>query len=150
MAASASLTIPVTVATPTQAYDLQRILDSTPGAENIAIDSAAGTVVFDYQFPGNIDATMRRLAKGGLSGGDAIKVSVPVKNLAGKVVDPHALIEALNASPAVRNAAYDGNSVSATIVGATNAMRYIYEEILIAGLTAIDVPTVAGKQEFVL
>ena len=150
MAASASLTIPVTAATPTQAYDVQRILDSTPGAENIAIDGAAGTAVFDYQFPGNIDATVRRLTKRGLFAGGTIKVIVPVKNLTGKVVDPTELVSALNASPAVRDATYDGTSVSATIVGATNAMRYMYEEILIAGLTAIDVPTVAGKQEFVL
>ena len=150
MAASASLTIPVSAATPTQAYDVQRILDSTPGAENIRIDGAAGTAVFDYQFPGNIDATMRRLTKRGLFPGGTIEMSVPVKNLTGKVVDSTELISSLNASPAVRNAVFDGETVSATILGATNAMRYVYEEILIAGLTAIDVPTVAGKQEFVL
>ncbi len=150
MAASASLTIPVTTATPAQAYDLRKILDSTPGAENFEIDAAAGTVTFDYQFPGNIDATMRRLTKSGLLHGNTIKVRVPVKNLSGKVVNPAQLCAALDASPAVRDAAYDGNTVSATVAGATNAMRYVYEEILVAGLTAIDVPTVAGKQEFVL
>ena len=150
MAASASVTIPVTATTPTEAYDLREILDSTPGTQNIAIDAAAGTATFGYQFPGNIDATMRRLTSHGLRHGDTIKISVPVKNLSGNVIDSAQLLQALGASPAVQDAAYDGKTVSATILGATNAMRYVYEEILIAGLTAIDIPTVAGQQEFVL
>jgi hypothetical protein len=29
-------------------------------------------------------------------------------------------------------------------------MRYVYEEIIIAGLMPVDMPTVAGPQEFVL
>lgn len=77
-------------------------------------------------------------------------MSVPVQNLTGRVIDPTALLQHLNASPAVTAASFDGHVVSATIVAATNAMRYIYEEIIVAGLMPLDVPTVAGPSEFVL
>ena len=66
------------------------------------------------------------------------------------IVDPAKLLAELNASPAVSNAAYDGETVSATVLATTSALRYVYEEIIIAGLMPVDMPTVAGLQEFVL
>jgi hypothetical protein len=62
---------------------------------------------------------------------------------------PH-LIAHLNSSPAVTNASFDGKTLSATVIAATNAMRFVYEEIIVAGLMPVDMATVAGPQEFVL
>lgn len=150
MAAAASLTIPVTIGNPAHLYDVRTILESTPGAAQISVDVASSQATLQYQFPGNIDMVMRKLRSRGLTNATSIAMSVPVKNLSGKDVDSVQLISHLNASPAVTRANYDGATVSATIVPMTASMRYVYEEIIIAGLTAIDMPTVAGPQEFVL
>ena len=150
MAASASLTIPVTLATPGDLYDVTSILESTAGTTNVAVDPATSKVTLGYQFPGNIDTVMRKLRSRGLTAAATIGMSVPVKNLSGKTIDAVTFVSHLNASPAITGADYDGNTVSATIVPMTASMRYMYEEIIIAGLTAIDMPTVAGPQEFLL
>ena len=148
MAASASLTIPVLLAGPTQRQDAFDILSRTPGASDVTVDAASGNATLAYQFPGNIDAVMRRLVKLGLTDARSATVSIPVKNLSGRVIDPTQLIHHLNESPAVSGASFDGATVSATIVPLTATMRYLYEEIVIAGLTAIDVPTVARPLDF--
>lgn len=150
MAASASLTIPVTMVNPAHLFDVRSILESTAGATNIAVDPAKSAATLHYQFPGNIDTVMRKLRSRGLTAATTIAMSVPVKNLSGKDVDAVQLISHLNASPAITGANFDGATVSATILPMTASMRYVYEEIIIAGLTAIDMPTVAGPQEFVL
>jgi hypothetical protein len=150
MAASASLTIPVTMVDQANRYDVLSILEATAGATNIAIDPATSAVTLHYQFPGNIDTVMRKLRSRGLSAATTIAMSVPVKNLSGKDVDAVQFVSHLNASPAITGANFDGSTVSATILPMTASMRYVYEEIIIAGLTAIDMPTVAGPQEFVL
>ena len=150
MAASASLTIPVSLKTPEQQHDIARLLAATAGLKNPALDAVAGTATVEFEFPGNIDALMGRLASKRLSTAKTLKIAIPVANLSGKIVDPTALLGALNASPAVSNAGYDGKTVTATIVAATNAARYMYEEIIIAGLMPLDKPTVAGPSEFVL
>lgn len=149
MAAFAHLTIPLTLATQAQLQDAIDILNSTPGTTDVEV-APSGRATLSFQFPGNIDAVMRRLVRRGLANGGAIGVSVPVVNRTGKVVDPTHLTSTLNMSPTVSGAAYDGSTVSATIVPLTASMRYMYEEIMIAGLTALDMPTVAGPQEFVL
>ncbi len=77
-------------------------------------------------------------------------MSVSVRNLSGRVIDQSGLIAHLNSSPALSHAAFDGKVVSATVVAATNAMRFLYEEIIVAGLMPLDMPTVAGPLEFVL
>lgn len=150
MAASASLTIPVSLATPVQQLDVTRIFQATAGLKDITLDAAANTATVQFEFPGNIDALMGRLRSKRLTTAKTIAISVPVVNLSGKVVDPTHLLHALNLSPAVHQAAYDGHTVTATIVAATNAVRYMYEEIVIAGLMPLDMATVAGPQEFVL
>jgi transcriptional regulator with GAF, ATPase, and Fis domain len=150
MAASASLTIPVTLATPAQEYDGQKILQSTAGTENIKIDAAGGKVTLGYQFPGNIDALAGRLRRAGILASSTIAISVPVENISGRTIDSATLLEHLNHSPAISGAAYDGQTVTATIVAATNAMRFLYEEIIISGLMPLDERTIAGPQEFVL
>jgi hypothetical protein len=151
MAASATVTIPVNVGSPARAYDAGKIFSRTPGATHVAFDAAASTATFGFEFPGNIDRLIDRLgAKGLVPTTAAAKVSIPVRNLSGRIIDPTGLIAHLNASPAVSNAAFDGKVVSATVAAATNAMRYLYEEIIIAGLMPVDEPTVAGPLEFVL
>ncbi len=135
---------------PAHRYEVLSILEATAGATHIAVDSASSAVTLQYQFPGNIDSVIRRLRSRGLSAPATIGLSVPVKNLSGKNVDAVQLVSHLNASPAVTGASFDGSTISATIVPMTASMRYVYEEIIIAGLTAIDMPTVAGPQEFVL
>ncbi len=150
MAASASLVIPVTMPGASNRYDVQAILEATPGATDFTVDPAKSEVSLQYQFPGNLDSLMRRLRARGLTNAALVRLSVPVKNLTGKSVDAVELLQHLNASPAVTGATYDGTAVAATIIPMTASMRYVYEEIIIAGLTAIDMPTVAGKQEFVL
>ena len=150
MAASATVTIPLTLSYPAAAADAQAIFGRTPGTSAVAIDAAGGTATFGFEFPGNIDRLVERLTGKGLSTASTVSVAVPVKNLSGRVVDEAGLIAHLNASPAVSHAAFDGKSITATVVAATNAMRYVFEEIIIAGLMPLDTPTVAGFQEFVL
>lgn len=150
MAASASLTIPVSLKTPEQHYDVTRAFEATAGLNAFSFDATAGTATVGFEFPGNIDALMRRLASKRLTHARTIEISVPVVNLTGRIIDPVRLLQALNASPAVSNAGYDGKTVTATIVAATNAARYMYEEIVVAGLYPLDKPTVAGPSEFVL
>jgi hypothetical protein len=150
MAASATVTIPVSVSNEAQAYDVSQIFSRTPGTSAVAIDAAAGIATFGYEFPGNIDRLVDRLTAKGLSKARTVTVSVPVRNLSGRVIDPSGLIAHLNSSPALSNAAFDGKAVSATVVAATNAMRFLYEEIIVAGLMPLDKPTVAGPLEFVL
>jgi hypothetical protein len=150
MAASATVTIPLTLSYPAAAADAEAIFGRTPGTSAVAIDAAGGKATFGFEFPGNIDRLVERLAGKGLSVASTVSVAVPVKNLSGRVVDEAGLIAHLNASPAVSNAAYDGKNITATVVAATNAMRYVYEEIIIAGLMPLDKPTLAGPQEFVL
>ncbi len=150
MAAFARLTIPLAVVTPAQAQDALEVFSQTPGTTDVAVDPVAGKATMLYQWPGNIDAVMRRLKRKGIANPTAIAVSVPVVNHSGKVVDPTHFIGHLNLSPAVSDASYDGSTVSATIVPLTASMRYMFEEINLAGLLAIDSPTVAHPQEFVL
>jgi hypothetical protein len=150
MAASASLTIPVTLANPNALYDVTSVLQATAGVSDLAVDAATSKATLGYQFPGSLDSIMRKLRSRGLSAAKTIDISVPVKNLSGKTIDAVQFLSHLNASPAITGANYDGKTVSATIVPMTASMRYVYEEIIIAGLTAIDMPTVAGPQEFVL
>ncbi len=150
MAASASITMPVNLTNPARAYDAAAIFARTPGTSAVEFNAASGSATFGFEFPGNIDRLVERLAKKGLAPSATVSIAIPVRNLSGRIVDPTALVAHLNASPAVSHAAFDGKVVSATVVGATNAMRYIYEEIIIAGLMPVDMPTVAGPQEFVL
>lgn len=150
MAASASLTIPMTLETPAQKYDANAVFNRTPGLLCHEIDPAGISVTVQFEFPGNLDALMSRLVGKRLTSSRLATIAVPVVNLAGRAIDPSRLIASLNASPAVSNATFDGNTVSATIVAATNAVRYMYEEIILAGLMPLDKPTVAGAQEFVL
>ncbi len=150
MAASASVTLPLTLKTAAAASDARAIFGRTPGTSAVAIDSVTGKATFGFEFPGNIDRLVERLSKKGLAAGATAAIEVPVRNLSGRIVDAAHMVAHINASPAVTNASYDGHTVSATIVAATNAMRYIYEEIIIAGLMPVDMPTVAGPQEFVL
>ncbi len=150
MAAAASLTIPISLATPAQTYDATRIFEATPGLSGLSLDIAGGTATIRLEFPGNLDALMRRLAGKRLATAQTVKIAVPVQNLSGRIIDPVRLLQSLNASPAIANAGYDGKIVTATIVAATNAVRYMYEEIIVAGLMPLDIPTVAGPLEFVL
>jgi hypothetical protein len=116
----------------------------------VALDTASGKITFGYEFPGNIDRLVERLERKGLGKVTTVAIDVPVRNIVGGIVDPAKLLAELNASPAVSNAAYDGSTVSATVLATTSALRYVYEEIIIAGLMPVDMPTVAGLQEFVL
>ena len=150
MSASALLTIPVTFVTSTAQTQALRVLTATAGASAVAVSASDGTATLGYEFPGNIDGLVRRLNAVGARTGPTVKISVPVKNLSGKVVDPTHLLADLNSSPAVSDAGYDGETVTATVACATNAFRYVYEEIIINGLMPLDVPTVAHPQEFVL
>jgi hypothetical protein len=132
------------------AIDAHKIFDSTPGTENIAVDAAGGKATMLFQFPGNIDAMIGKLQRRGLLASTTIELSVPVANLSGRTVDPTAFIGDLNHSPTISGASFDGHIVSANILAATNAMRFLYEEIINFGLMPLDKPTVAGPQEFVL
>jgi hypothetical protein len=142
--------MPLNLTSPAAVSEAQAIFGRTPGTSAVALDASAGKATFGFEFPGNIDRLVERLAKKGLAPPSTIGITVPIRNLSGRVIDVPHLIAHLNASPAVSGAAYDGSTVSATVTAATNAMRYVYEEIIVAGLMPVDMPTVAGAQEFVL
>ncbi len=150
MAASATLTIPMTLGTPAQAQDAAAAFGRTPGLLRHEFDATGASATVQFEFPGNVDALMARLTSRRLTASRTATISVPVKNLTGRVIDPTQLIASLNASPAVSNASFDGTTVSATIIAANNAVRYMYEEIILAGLMPLDKATIAGPQEFVL
>jgi hypothetical protein len=149
MAASAALTIPLQLATPVAREDALYILENAAGSEDVAID-AAGTATLKLQFPGAIDALMRKLrAKRAIGALPMIGVSLPVKPMIDDV-DPADVLERLRASASLSNVTYDGSTVTATAIATTSALRYIFEEVINAGLMPVDIPTVAGSLEFVL
>ncbi len=135
MLTSAWLKVPLRLASPAYALEAQYVLAATAGASAIAVDPATGTASFSYEFPGNIDALIRRLRGAGIGVGPMVDVRIPVKDHKGKTVDPAALLADLEASPAVAAAAYDGTAVTVTVASATNAFRYVFEEITLNGLT---------------
>ncbi len=135
MLTSAMLKLPLKLASPGYALEAQRVLATTAGASEVVVDSENGTASFSFEFPGNIDGVVRRLHGAGIDVGPMVDVRIPVKDLKGKTVDPAALLAALKASPAVAAAAYDGTAVTVTIASATNAFRYVFEEITLNGLT---------------
>lgn len=150
MSAAASLVIPLSFASPASEAKALQLFQATAGIAQFVVSVPEGTATLSYEFPGNIDGLVRRLSGVGVKAGPTVKVSVPVKNLSGRVIDPTRFLADLKDSPAVIDAAFDGDTVTGTIVCATNAFRYIYEEIIIHGLMPLDVPTVAHPQEFVL
>jgi hypothetical protein len=148
MAAAAALTIPLTIASPQAREDALEILENTAGSQDVSID-AAGTASLKLQFPGNIDSLMGKLrGKRLIAGLPSIGVSVPVKPF--RTVDGADVLQRLRASATLSNVGYDGATVTATALASTSALRYIFEEVLIAGLMPVDFPTVAGPMEFVL
>jgi hypothetical protein len=148
MAAAASLTIPLQIASPEAREDALAILENSAGSQDVAIDSA-GTATLKLQFPGNIDALMSKLRhKRVIAGLPLIGVSVPVKPMI--TVDPADVLDRLRASATLSNVTYDGATVAATAIATTSALRYIFEEVVNAGLMPVDFPTVAGSLEFVL
>ncbi len=148
MSASASLILPLTFGSAVGPAQTQRILDATAGASAITVNAADGVATLGYEFPGNIDGLVRRLRAAGVKAGPTVAISVPVKNLSGREINLAELLADLNDSPAVSGAAFDGKAVTATVACATNAFRYVYEEIIGNGLMPLDVPTVAGLQDF--
>jgi hypothetical protein len=130
--------------------DARKIFENTPGAADVAVDAAAGTATLRFQFPGNIDAMVGKLRNRGLIASTTIGLTVPVENLSGRTIDPTEFLADLNHSPTISGASFDGKTVSVTILAATNALRFLYEEIIVNGLMPLDMPTVAGPQEFVL
>ena len=114
MAAAASLTIPVSIATPAQAFDARQVLNSAPGTSNVALDTGAGKATFSFEFPGNIDRIMEKLRARHVTSARTLAVSIPIENLTGRLVDPDEFVAHLKASPAVQTAAFDGKTLSAT------------------------------------
>jgi hypothetical protein len=150
MSAAASLTIPASIVTTVQAYDAQQVLTSAPGTSNISVDAGAGKLSFKFEFPGNIDRIMEKLRARHVTNAQTLAVSIPVENLTGRTIEAAEFVAHISHSPVVHTAAYDGKTLTATIAAQTNAMRYLYEEIIIWGLMPLDVPTVAHPQDFVL
>jgi hypothetical protein len=149
MAAFGSLTIPLEITSSQAREDALKVLNQTPGAEDVSID-AAGTASLKLQFPGNIDALIGKLrGKRVLEGLPLLTVSVPVKPMI-EHIDAADVLERLRASATLSNVVYDGATVSATAIATTSALRYIFEEVVNAGLMPVDFPTVAGSLEFVL
>jgi hypothetical protein len=149
MAASAALTIPLHVSTTNAREDALEILENTPGSAGVSIDDA-GVASFHLQFPGNIDALVSKLrGKRVLDAATpTMTLSVTVQSM--RLVDPADVLQRLKSSPAISEASYNGTVVAVAAVATTSAARYVFEEILNAGLMPIDMPTPAGALEFVL
>jgi hypothetical protein len=134
---AATLTIPVTVKTPAHAALVKDFVVAAAGASDVVVDATAGKATLRYEFPGDIDPLMRRLYERGLANSATLAVLVSVRANAGSAANPSNLIATLNNSASVTNASYDGKTVAATIAAAGEAMRYLYDEIVAAGLTPI-------------
>jgi hypothetical protein len=143
MGASATVTIPLSIRSSVDADEALTVLTNTAGSSSASVDPAAGTGTVVMQMPGNIDALMAKLASHKLLPGDWITVSVPVRSLAipGYTIDTAALTAKLLASPAVTAATINGDKIEATVAAETASMRFMYEEILHAGMIPQDVPT---------
>ncbi len=150
MAAYATLSIPLVLGAPANAATARQIFDETPGATNIEVDASRNAARLAYQFPGNLDVLVRKLLKRGLLASRTIGISVPMKNIAGGDVDYEKFLDKMHESPAIHNARFEQDALVADIVPTTAAVRFLYEETLQAGLMALDHPTVAHPQEFVL
>ncbi|MGP6159805.1 MAG: hypothetical protein ACLPYS_20295 [Vulcanimicrobiaceae bacterium] len=150
MGASATLTIPLSLATAEQRDAAQEILGSAAGTSDVEIDPAGSKALVRIQMPGNIDSLMGKLYRAGLTTTQTIDVSIPVKRMTDNPVDPIELVRDLNWSPAVTNATYDGRTVTATIAAATNAMRYIFEELIHNGLMPQDNATIPSPTGFII
>jgi Zn-dependent membrane protease YugP len=131
---AAAVTIPVNVRTPAQASDVARIVTAAAGSSDVEVDPMAGKATLHYEFPGDIDPLMRKLYEPGLANSATLGVRVPVKPADGAAVRSVELIALLNAAPAVSNASYDGETVSATVAAATEALRDLHARIVAAGL----------------
>jgi hypothetical protein len=131
---SASLTIPVHVRNDTQASEISAIFGSSIGSSDIAVDRASGKVTLRYHFPGDIDAIMRQLYARGLTSSATLALAVSVRPAGGRSVDAAGVVRKLNASPAISNAAFDGNVVSATVAAATETMRVMHDTLSAVGL----------------
>jgi hypothetical protein len=150
MAAFVALTIPLQITSPEALEDALSVLENTPGSEDVAID-AAGHATLKLQFPGNIDALIGKLrSKRVLTGLPLMGVSLPVQSMEGVHVDAADVFERLRASATLSNIEYDGTTVTATAVASTSALRYIFEELVNAGVMPISDSTPAGFLEFVL
>ena len=134
---AASLTIPVTVKTPAHVVEVTGLVASAPGASDVVVDATAGKATFRYEFPGDIDPLMWRLYERGLANSATLAVLLSVRATAGSGAGASGLVATLNNSASVSNASYDGKTVAATIAAAGEAMRYLYDEIVAAGLTPI-------------
>jgi hypothetical protein len=151
MAASAALTIPMKLPTPLSAALALDVLARSAGASDVAVDATASTATFKYQVPGSLDKIVAKLAAKGIHIGGWVKVGIPVRpSTPATVIDGPTLVAHLNASPAVKDATFDGHMVGADVFPATNAMRFVFEELIVAGLLPIDEPTPAHPQDFVL
>ena len=110
---------------------------AAPGASDVVVDATAGKATFRYEFPGDIDPLMWRLYERGLANSATLAVLVSVRATAGSTATPSNLVATLNNSASASNASYDGKTVAATIAAAGEALRYLHDEIVAAGLTPI-------------
>jgi len=114
------------------------ILQSFPGARNLAVDGAAQTLSLELHFPGNLTALVDDLLGSLIPVGAKVEVTVP---LATPPADAAALEERLLEGNEVWDVAFprdryvyeahvSPSGVTATIVPSTGAMHEIYDVLL--------------------
>jgi hypothetical protein len=129
----------------------QDVVETFPGTRNVTLDSGAGTVSFEMQFPGNLSGLIARLKSSLIPVGERADVSLPVHNLVPEILagDGEKLIRRLEEGPEVWDVAFEpgryvlearinGDCVEASIVPSSNSMHELYDALLTLGIVASD------------
>jgi hypothetical protein len=154
MGAFATVTLPVDLAHRHNAAEAAlSIVAAFPGTRNAALHEAAGTVVFDLHFPGNLTRLVRRLHDGLIPVGERATVSLPIESLVPELIagGPHTVAERVVEGAEVWDVAFarghwvesarlEGARLEAAIVPHSNAMHQIYDALLTLGLVANNLP----------
>ncbi|GAC1421108.1 MAG: hypothetical protein NVSMB5_14050 [Candidatus Velthaea sp.] len=146
MGAFAALTIPLDLSRPGSGTLALAAAQSSAGSTGIRIDAARRELHMQLQLPGNITSLMGRLASAGFAIPPSIRVTVPVRSLGipEKETDVAHMIDEMHATGHVRNAAIEGDRLTASIGPSSKGLYAIYINLIHSGLMAQDTPTLVA------
>jgi hypothetical protein len=127
---------------------VQEVVEDFPGTRNVTLDSAAGAVSFEIQFPGNLTALTERLRINLIPVGERASVSLPIRALVPELLDDaehvrRTLVEGPEIWDVeflrghyVYDASMQGDAVVASIVPSSQSMHQLYDALLKLGVVA--------------
>ena len=150
MAASAALTIPLQISPGRRREDALAILENSAGSRGRRLD-AAGQRHAETPVSGQYRSLMGKLRRKKLIAGlPSIGVSRAGQGRSSRRSAPDVLERLPRFRHALERRLRRLDHHRHGDLATTSALRYIFEEIVNAGLMPVDFPTVAGSLEFVL